>query len=205
VPGPQLLDDLLPVYDVSDGVAVVVNADVTKTWEALLSTDLIEVGKHRRLVGVLGGIRALPALVTTILRGQPLPKPPTRLTLRDTTSLPMGDGGWVLLGERRHEIALGLVGTFWHPVIEFAQVADADEFRAFSRPGFAKTVYALSADELEPGKCLLTAVMRTTGTDRRARWWFWRYWTLGVGSGAHVLARGLLEDARTTAEERVSR
>jgi hypothetical protein len=37
---------------------------------------------------------------------------------------------------------LGLVGKFWRPVIEFARITSADEFREFDEPGFAKTVYA---------------------------------------------------------------
>ncbi len=203
MPGPQLLDDLLPVYDVSDGVAVEVDADPDVAWAAVLATDLVELGKRRPMVGVLGLVRAVPQIVADFFAGRPSAKPPARLTLRDTATLPMGDGGWVLLGEREHEIALGLIGTFWRPVIKYAQVDDADAFRSFDRPGFAKTVYALSADELAPGRTLLTAVMRTATTDGHARGWFQRYWTLGVGSGAHVLARSLLEEARATAERRV--
>ena len=42
--------------------------------------------------------------------------------------------------------------------------------------------------------------MRTATTDEHARRWFRRYWTLGVGSGAHVLARGLIHAAREAAE-----
>jgi hypothetical protein len=76
-----------------------------------------------------------------------------------------------------------------------------EDFRDFSVPGWAKTVYALSARPLEdrPGT-LLSGVMRTTTTDEHARRWFRRYWTFGVGSGAHVLVTGLLEAARDDAE-----
>ena len=56
----MLLDDFLPVYDVSDSVATVVNADVSTTWEALMRVDLIEVGRQRRAVGMLAALRALP-------------------------------------------------------------------------------------------------------------------------------------------------
>jgi hypothetical protein len=35
--------------------------------------------------------------------------------------------------------------------------------------------------------------MRTATTDEQSRRWFRRYWTLGVGSGAHVLVNGLIE------------
>jgi hypothetical protein len=42
--------------------------------------------------------------------------------------------------------------------------------------------------------------MRTATTDDQARVWFRRYWTLGVGSGAHVLVHGLLDVTREMAE-----
>jgi hypothetical protein len=44
--------------------------------------------------------------------------------------------------------------------------------------------------------------MRTATTDEHARLWFRRYWTLGVGSGAHVLANGLVDVVREEAERR---
>jgi hypothetical protein len=42
--------------------------------------------------------------------------------------------------------------------------------------------------------------MRTAATDEQARRWFRRYWTLGVGSGAHILVHGLLDVVREDAE-----
>jgi hypothetical protein len=58
-----LVDELLPVFDVSDELAVVVEADTDRTWTALMSADLIEVGRRRPLVGVLGALRVLPEIV----------------------------------------------------------------------------------------------------------------------------------------------
>jgi hypothetical protein len=46
-----LADEFLPTYDVSDAVAVVVDADVDVTWRALLKADLIEVGRRKPFVG----------------------------------------------------------------------------------------------------------------------------------------------------------
>ena len=40
--------------------------------------------------------------------------------------------------------------------------------------------------------------------DAHARHWFRRYWTLGVGSGAHLLVNGLLDVTRELAEEQVT-
>ena len=50
----MLVDDFLPVYDVSDAVATVVAADVTTTWNALMEVDLIDVGRRRPLVARAG-------------------------------------------------------------------------------------------------------------------------------------------------------
>jgi hypothetical protein len=198
----MLVDDALPVYDVSDAVATVVDADVATTWDALMDVDLIEVGRRRPLVGALGALRILPELVTHLLHGEAPPRAPERLRLRDMPMLAHDQGGWILLGERpRDEIALGLVGKFWRPVIVYAKVAP-EAFREFREPGYAKTVYSLWVRAIEDRRTLLSGVMRTATTDEQARRWFRRYWTLGVGSGAHVLVNGVLDVARDMAEAR---
>jgi hypothetical protein len=200
----MLVDELLPSFDVSDEVATAAAAGAATTWNALMDVDLIEVGRRRPLVGLLGAVRILPDLVWQRLHGEHPPAMAERLTLRDTTTLPMSGGGWVLLGERAgEEIALGLVGKFWRPVIEYADV-DAASFKDFAEPGFAKTVYALGTRRLDDERTLLWATMRTATTDEHARTWFRRYWTLGVGSGAHVLVNGLLDLVREDAEQRDS-
>jgi hypothetical protein len=188
------------VYDVSDAVATVVHAEVGTTWDALMEVDLIDVGRKRPLVGALGALRVLPDVVSHILHGELPERPPKHMRLRDITTLPPDKGGWVLLGERpRDEIALGLVGKFWRPVIEFAKVT-TEQFRDFAEPGYAKTVYSLSVRPINKHRTLLSGVMRTATTDEHARRWFRRYWTFGVGSGAHVLVNGLLDVTREMAE-----
>jgi hypothetical protein len=193
-------DEFLPTYDVSDAVAVVVDADVDATWEALMRVDLIEVGRRKPLVGMLGALRMLPQLATQLLHGERPTAPPERMTLHDAARTPPDKGGWALLGEQQgEEIALGLVGRFWRPVIEYAAVGAA-EFADFAEPGYAKTVYSLSTRALDDRRTLLTGLMRTATTDEHARRWFRRYWTFGVGSGAHVLVGGLLDVTREDAE-----
>jgi hypothetical protein len=146
----------------------------------------------------------LPEIVSHLLHGEPQPRQPEHLRLRDLASMPLDQGGWVLLGVReQEEIALGLVGKFWRPVIEFASVSSAAGFRDFAQPGFAKTIYALSVRALDERRTLLTGVMRTATTDDAARRWFRRYWAFGVGSGAHLLVNGLLDVTREMAEQKV--
>lgn len=198
----MLVDEFLPVYDVSDAVATVVEADLATTWDALMQVDLIEVGRTRPLVGLLGALRALPEVVSHLLHGESLPRAPEQLRLRDTTKVSPSEGGWALLGERpRAEIALGLVGKFWRPVITYAQVAP-ECFRDFTEPGYAKTVYSLSVSVINERRTLLSGVMRTATTDEQARKWFRRHWTLGVGPGAHIVVSGVLDLAREMAEAR---
>jgi hypothetical protein len=200
----MLLEQFMPVYDVSDAVATVVDADLASTWAALMEVDLIDVGRKRPLVAALGALRILPDLIGHVLHGELPARQPEHLRLADLANMPLSDGGWVLLGQReQEEIALGLVGKFWRPVIEFADLSSAAGFRDFSKPGFAKTVFALSVRPLDSHRTLLSGVMRTATTDDHARQWFRRYWTFGVGSGAHVLVNGLLEVTREIAEQRV--
>jgi hypothetical protein len=197
----ELAEDLLPVYDISDAVATVAETDRARAWQALLDVDLLKLGREAPVVGILGALRMLPEVVGHLLHGERPAKPPKSMRLRDLPSIPMREGGWILLGERPgEEIALGLVGRFWRPVIEFAHVTCVDEFRAFDEPGFAKTVYDLSARELDSNRTLISGLMRTATTDEQARRWFRRYWTFGVGSGAHLLVGALLDSARRAAE-----
>jgi hypothetical protein len=200
MPSPDLLDEFLPEFDVSDSVARVIAADRDATWQALVSTDLIEVGRRRPMVAFLGFSRLLPALASHLLHGEGIPDQPEHMRLKETTQSPAIDGGWMLLGERgREELALGLVGKFWRPVIEYAEL-EASDFREFSEPGWAKTVYDLRLTRFDDAHTLLTGTMRTATTDDRARRWFRRYWTLGVGAGAHVLVDGLLDLVAERAE-----
>lgn len=197
-----LEEELLPEFDVSDSVARAVAADAGAAWEALLAVDLIELGRRRPLVAVLGAIRAAPEIARRLLRREGLPPRPDALTLRSMAAADGATGGdWTLLAERPgRAIALGLVGRFWKPVIEYRRVG-ADAFAAFDEPGWAKTVYSLAAEPLGPGRTQLRGTMRTATTDERSRRRFRRYWTCGVGAGAHLLATGLLEEARDAAEQ----
>jgi hypothetical protein len=64
-------------------------------------------------------------------------------------------------------------------------------------------IYGVSgevATEPQVWEALLSGLMRTATTDERARRWFRRYWSFGVGSGAHILVHALLEMIRQTAE-----
>jgi hypothetical protein len=94
---PEFADDFLPVYDVSDAVAVVVDADREVTWQALLDVDLLKLGRSAPLVGILGALRMLPEVVGHLLHGERPAKPPESMRLRDLPSIPMHEGGFIMI------------------------------------------------------------------------------------------------------------
>lgn len=197
---PSLYEIFLPAFDNSEELAVLVHADRESTWEALLNVDLLEVGRAHRMAGVLGAIRVLPELAVGLIHGETPDAMPESMKLGELGSEVSGNGEWVTLGERPgSEIAFGLVGKFWKPVIEYRSVK-AEEFTELSEPAIAKTVYAFKLTPISEKATLLTAVMRTATTDEHSRKWFRRYWTFGVGSGAHILVNGVLDLARENAE-----
>ena len=67
-------EDFLPSFDVSDTVAVTVEADPERAWEALMGVDLLELGRKAPIVGILGTLRALPGIVAGVLQGE---RPPS--------------------------------------------------------------------------------------------------------------------------------
>jgi hypothetical protein len=197
-----MVDEFLPVYDVSDSVSTVVDADLAVAWQELMDVDLVEVGRQRPMMALLGALRARLDVVSHVLHGALPDHAPTSLRLRDLTRIPLGDGGWVLLGERPAEqIAIGLVGKLWRPVASTVKVTP-EGFRDFSEPGFAKTVYSFSVGALDERRTLLSSVMRTATTSDDARRRFRCSWTFGIGSGAHVLARSVTDLVREMAERR---
>ena len=44
----MLVDELLPIFDVSDELAIVAQATPDSTWDALMNADLIDVGRGAR-------------------------------------------------------------------------------------------------------------------------------------------------------------
>ena len=73
---------------------------------------------------MLGALRMLPEIVSHLLHGERPPSAPESMRLRELAQMQPEQGGWILLGERPgEEIALGLVGKFWRPVIQYAQVS----------------------------------------------------------------------------------
>jgi hypothetical protein len=189
-PAPLRIDQVMPRFDANVAQHVVVDAGPRETYEALLDTDLMDNPLTRLLVAV----RDLPNAVRRRERaGRPV------VRIRDTTA---GDeGGWVSLREEPGvEFLVGLVGRFWQRDYGIVRVRP-EEFTAFDRPGYAKTVAGFSLHPHGAGRTLLTYECRTVTTDEAARRRFRAYW-LALRPFVRELERASLVGVKRQAEQR---
>ncbi len=152
----MLIDDFLPVYDVVARYITEVNAPIERVYAAVHGVDL----SQSRITGWL-----------LALRGLRRPSRKTALTLADFI-----EGGFIPLGEERpRELLLGLIGKFWTPT-GCVQRLDADGFRRFAQPGFAKAAWNFSLEPLSATRTRLATETRVHCTDARSRRRFRLYW-----------------------------
>lgn len=167
----------MPDFDVTLAVHRIVDAPVGRTWDALLALDLTRV--HSPLVDASFWVRDLPARV----RRTPRPQAEPIVLGADTVALP----GWLRLGMRPgDELAIGAVGRFWTPSIEWRDVP-REEFAAFREPGWGKIGVSFSLRPYGATRTLVTYECRTATSDEPSRRAFARYWTLIRPFVAHIL------------------
>ena len=195
----MLIDRCLPDFDVTLIEHTVVNADVDTTWRALMDLDLLDV--HSPLLDAAFLVRGLPAKVAA-WRGHTRPsETPAELKLGGGDDA--GLEGWLSLGQiESREIALGAVGRFWKPNIEWYDVTEMtpEQFAAFDEPGWGRIAANFTLRPYGEGRTLLSYEARTATRDGDAARSFARYWTLVRPFVGHVL-RAALATVRRNAEQ----
>ncbi|MEK6324635.1 MAG: hypothetical protein AABN33_23590 [Acidobacteriota bacterium] len=180
-----LIDEFMPAYDVSEFHQTTVRAPIQRVFDALRTADL----GGSRIVRLLLRLRELPAMFT--IGGH---KRNLHLNLDALVK-----GGFVLLGENPpNEIALGLVGRFWTLSGSRCRL-DADDFRAFDRPGYAKAVWNFSLVEESAGITRLATETRVHCLDDVSRLRFRVYWAM-IAPFSGLIRRETLRAIRKTAE-----
>lgn len=173
----RAVDALLPDSDVSEVHRRVYDAEpaaVRAALESLRPEDL-------PLARLLFAVRTLPALVTR--RGMPR----DGRTLLDRLTA----NGFARLVDTGTEAAFAVIGRFWRPDGGRREpVASAEEFTAFSEPGWAKAVMSFELSPRDGGTELLTET-RVRLTSAGARRAFRAYWLL-VGTGSALIRHELL-------------
>jgi hypothetical protein len=198
MPADMLIDRYLPRFDATCIEHAVAAADIATTWQALRELDLMQV--HTPLMDAALFVRGVPARVVSRFGHKPPPGPPPRRLMLTADGLE----GWLPLGERHErEIALGAVGRFWQPDIEWFDVSTMtpEQFAAFEEPGWGRIAANFSLRPYGTPRTLISYEARTaTGSPEAARR-FARYWVLVRPFVGHIM-RAALDTLRQQAEAR---
>ncbi|HEY1277037.1 MAG TPA: hypothetical protein VGF25_19175 [Thermoleophilaceae bacterium] len=163
-----LLDRFLPRYDVREFHSIAIDAPPEAVMDAARRLTLRDLPLSRLLIAIRG-LRA------------------------ERADVPLLDGfqrrGFMLLGEARDELVLGVVGRFWHPR-DNVRPSRPEEFVPFAEPGFAKGAMNFRV-VAEGGRTVFSTETRVLTTDGGARRRFRAYW-LFVRPGSGVIRRDLL-------------
>jgi hypothetical protein len=168
-----------------------VGADQARAFRATCDVTSREI----RLLGLLMGIRSLPALL--------LGRGPRRSDLGRPVLDVALDRGFVRLAEDEpRELVLGAAGRFWTLAPGQCVPLDGPEaFRAFAEPDHVKATMDFRIQELGPGLCRVTTETRIAATDASARRKFGLYWSL-VHPGSALIRLMWLRAIKRRAERR---
>lgn len=159
----MLIDDFLPVYDVSERHHLKVRAPVQQVYAAIRKLDV----SKSLLIHWLFKLRGFPASF--------FQRHETKQGLGFTLKA-LIESGFVLLGETpEQELLLGLVGKFW-TASGCIQRLNAAMFRDFAAPGFAKAVWNFSLAAQPNGMTKLATETRILCLDETSRRRFRFYW-----------------------------
>jgi hypothetical protein len=184
-----LIDELLPRFDARSRYAKLVDAPPEAVLPALGAIEQGDLPVTRALMG----LRGLPSLLTKGL---------VMARSGDRVIEAMLELGFVLLGERKHELALGTVGQFWRPASRPRALADAEAFASFDEPGQAKAVMDFRGLPANGGS-VMTTETRILATDAEARRKFLRYWRL-ISFGSGLIRHEMMSAVARRAEGRSS-
>lgn len=183
----MLLDDFFPVWTFREIHSIVIDggADaIIREIKALEAKDLL-------LVNFLMRIRSLPGLLVSGKWYSPAKEGP--LIDQITRS------GFMVLGEDRNEILLGIIGKFWRPTGGLCRDYDTPgEFRDFHEPGWAKAGWNFHVTS-NKGTSILTTETRIHTTDVKATKRFRMYWYL-VQPGSGLIRRSILNRVKSKTE-----
>ena len=186
----MLVDRFAPRHDFIRAGHLVVDADPATTYRAAREVDFASV--RAPLVTLSMWARGVPERMRS--RHAP-PRPPTRMTLDDLVAA----SDWRILGERPgSEVAFGVIGKFWKPVIEWRSF-EADDFADFDEPGYGKIVCSLSVVPYGRDRTLLTYDVRTILDDSLSLKRFRRYWLL-INPFVGVIERAVLSTIAASAQ-----
>ena len=186
----MLLSKFMPVYSLREIDHVAVTAPPDRAWPPARGFDAARIPFVRGLFE----LRILPDRIAALARKKPQPS---------VASVGVGSiersrepGFQVLAEEPGREIAVGAVGRFWKPNIEWKAVTP-DGFRELEEPGWGKVAWSIRVDPRASGGSFVLFDVRVGATDPLSFERFRPYWAL-IGRFSRAIRRMLL---RSVAKE----
>jgi hypothetical protein len=196
--GTTILDELMPRWDATRVESRVVRAPMGVVFDEALHLDFLDVPRRHFAVRALFAVRSAAERVVNALLFRKAKPAATPLTMR-LTDLPQS-GEWVRLGNSRpFEFAFGAIGRFWAGETNWLE-SDAEVFRSFDLPGYARIACHFHLSPQADGVTLLKYEARTSATDHASRKAFLRYWWL-VSFFVGIVMRATLTQIRKSAEQ----
>ena len=163
-----LLDVFMPKYEVAERHHVSVGAPAAATFESLMELDLDD-----------------SPLIRAIFRGREIllgADADKASRIRGLVALTK-ELGWVVLADvPGHAIVMGAVTRPWEAHVVFRGIPP-EEFATFNEPGYAKIVWNLRADAIDPTRSIARSETRAVATDASARRkfrWYWARFSAGI-------------------------
>jgi hypothetical protein len=179
----MIIDEFLPLYDVSERHAIEVRASPATAYAALREVDFAD----NRILRVLMALRALPAtLVAWRRHGRVRPR-----RQRETLAA-LEASGFVLLGDvPGSEVLLGIEGRFW--ALDGGRCTPpASDFRSSPpQAGTARAVWNFTFTPLDPSRTRIATETRVLCADAAARRRFLPYWYL-IRPASGLIRRAML-------------
>jgi hypothetical protein len=176
------LDPFMPAFEVRELHETRVAAPADVTYASALALDL----ERSPVVRAIFRGREL-------LMGAPPSRKPEQGFLREILAV-----GWgVLAEEPGRAMVFGAATQPWHADVKFRAIP-ADEFAAFSEPGYAKIAWAFWVDPLDAAASGFHTETRVMATDAASRARFRLYWAIfspGIRLIRHEILRLVREDA----------
>lgn len=191
----MLLDRVLPTYDVHEVHAIWIRAAPSEIFAAIRRLTPAEVPLFRLLLA----LRALPRRL--------LGRPALRLEGAPPILEQMVLAGFVVLAkEADQELVVGTVARFWEIIgpqqplaAALPHVRNAEEYRAFDNPDYAKAATNFFLAGHDGDRCRLVTETRVLALGPVARRSFRRYWRV-IYPGSALIRRMWLNAIKRRAE-----
>ena len=179
------LDGIMPRFEVREVHETGVAAPAAFTYESALALDL----ERSPLVRAIFRGRELLMGAGPVQRRE-------RGFLREILAI-----GWGVLSETPgHAMVFGAVTQPWHADVKFRAIP-AEEFAAFSEPGYAKIAWGFWVEPVGLSASVFRTETRVMTTDAESRERFRRYWAF-FSLGIRLIRQETLRLVRADAERR---